>query len=267
MLLSLLLIQFYKKHDFEAYQTRYFTLKESDLSGPVVKHFESLGYLVNCEVKDCDIVARKDDYLIAVEIKRGFNARLLFQVMDRQNFADEVYIALPKPKQLRKDAAKIRKLAQILNFGLIYVSLGAVSYVDVMHVPEVRDIPRKNIRKIKTMKEAEKRSFELNEGGSARKKIATAYREKCIAIAAAIYIEGNLTSKEIKDKYITGTDVNRALSRNHYGWFDKEADGTYSLKDSAREELESGNFARLFNLYLEKFCDKNNLPTIDNQKE
>lgn len=239
-------------------------MREADLSEPVVKHFESLGYLVNCEVKGCDIVARKEDYLIAVEIKRGFNAKLLFQVMDRQNFADEVYIALPKPKQLRKDAAKIRQLAQMLNFGLIYVSLGEISYVDIMHIPIGRDIPRKNIRKKAAVKEAEKRSLELNKGGSTRKKIATAYREKCIAIAAAMYLEGNLTPKELRDKYIASFDTRRALSGNHYGWFNKEDDGSYSLNNSAEEELESGSFSQLFKLYLEKFREKNNLPTIDN---
>lgn len=239
-------------------------MKEVDLSESVVKHFESLGYTVNCEVKGCDIVARKEDYLIAVEIKRGFNAKLLFQVMDRQNFADEVYIAIPKPKQLRKDAAKIRKLAQILNFGLIYVTLGELSYVDIMHIPTSKDIPRKNIRKSKVTKEAEKRSIELNAGGSTRKKIATAYREKCIAIAAAMYIEGNLTPKELKDKYIGSAGIGNALARNYYGWFDKGDDGRYVLKDSAIDELESGNFSKLFKLYLEKFREKNNLPAIDN---
>jgi hypothetical protein len=34
---------------------------ETDLSAPVKSYLEGHGYQVNCEVKNCDIVATKDD--------------------------------------------------------------------------------------------------------------------------------------------------------------------------------------------------------------
>jgi len=245
-------------------------LKESDLSQPVKTYFESLGYVVNCEVKGCDLVARKDDYLIAIEIKKGFTTKLLFQAMDRQNFADEVYIAIVKPKRLTSDTAKIRRLAKVLNLGLLYVSFGSVSYVDVLHIPGERDTPRKNRRKERTLKEAKGRSLELNQAGITRMKIATAYREKCMAIAAALCTADALSLKELKEVYGIEGNTSRLLQRNYYGWFVKKEKGLYCLKDGALDELVFGNFAEIFNLYLDKFrtvSAKNALPTIDNLKK
>ena len=228
-------------------------MKETDLSPPVTAYFESLGYVVNAEVKGCDLVARRGDYLIAVEMKKGFCTKLLFQAMDRQNFADEVYVAVLKPKRLTSDTAKIRRLAKVLDFGLLYVSLGAVPYVDVLHIPKERGYARSNKRKGSVAKEARGRSLELNKGGSARKKIATAYRERCMAIAAAMYGGGSFSPAELKAAYDTPVNTAAMLNRNYYGWFLKEANGRYSLKEAAVEELESGEFSEIFRLYRSKY--------------
>ena len=39
-------------------------MKETELDKPVRSWLEKQGYIVSCEVKNCDIVARKDDELL-----------------------------------------------------------------------------------------------------------------------------------------------------------------------------------------------------------
>ena len=229
-------------------------MKESDLSRPVAAYFESMNYTVNAEVKGCDLVARNGDYLIAIEIKKGFTTKLLFQAMDRQNFADEVYIATVKPKRLSSDTAKIRRLAKDLNFGYLYVSHGPVPYVDVLHVPQKREKPRKNKRKELAIKEAKGRTLELNTGGSTRTKIATAYRERCMAIAAALYSAGrDLSPCELSELYGLDFDCGSYLRRNYYGWFIKISKGRYVLGENAAKEIASSGFSQIYSLYIDRF--------------
>src|SRR5690625_2506720 len=71
---------------------------ETDLYKPVQHYFHSLGYRVQAEVNDCDVVAVKDDSLIIIELKLNLNITLLMQATKRQKFTSEVYIAIPKPK-------------------------------------------------------------------------------------------------------------------------------------------------------------------------
>ena len=49
---------------------------EFELYEPVKDFFENLGYSVMGEVKNCDIVAKKDDDIIICEIKKSFNISL-----------------------------------------------------------------------------------------------------------------------------------------------------------------------------------------------
>ena len=68
---------------------------ETELSPPVKAYLEFHGYQVNCEVKDCDIVAIKGDELVIVELKTSVNLTLLVQATKRQSIGDCVYIAVP----------------------------------------------------------------------------------------------------------------------------------------------------------------------------
>ena len=74
-------------------------MKEYELFAPVRDMFESMGYRVNAEVKDCDVTAVKGDELIITELKRSLSVNLLAQALDRQKTGANVYIAVPKPKR------------------------------------------------------------------------------------------------------------------------------------------------------------------------
>jgi len=229
-------------------------MRESDLSHPVVKYFEDLGYLVNCEVNDIDIVARKNEYLIAIELKLTFNMRLLFQVMDRLKFADETYVALPRPKRRSKDLSKIRQLAELLNFGILLVDAGLVQHVEVLYMPHPGNKVRDNKRKRRANKEADGRSVELNKGGVTNIKIITAYREKCVAIASIMQFRGDISAKELRNDFNFAHDIGQALSKDYYKWFEKTSLGRYALTEKALTEIESTTeFKRLFDAYLERY--------------
>jgi len=229
-------------------------MRESDLSQPVVKYFEDLGYSVNCEVKGIDIVARKDDYLVAIELKLSFNMTLLFQVMDRLKFSDEVYIALPKPKRRSKDLTKIRQLAEILNFGVLLVDTSIAWHVDALCTPHQKDKPRDNKRKRIAQKEACGRSIELNKGGVRSIKIITAYREKCLAAASIMYLKNGITAKELRTNFGFDKTITTTLKRDYYKWFEKTDQDSYKLTQKAHSEIENTpEFKRLFDAYLNKY--------------
>ena len=59
--------------------------KETDMYEPIKKKLEGLGYTVRAEVKDCDIVAVKDDEMSVVEMKRSFNITVVYQAMNRRS--------------------------------------------------------------------------------------------------------------------------------------------------------------------------------------
>ena len=228
--------------------------KESDLYYPIKEYFESEGFVVNCEVKNCDLTAKKDERLIVVEIKKNFNAKLLFQAIDRQRFADEVYIAIPKPKRLTKDTPKMRLIAEKMNFGLIYVSInGPAQYIDILCMPTAKDQPRNTARKRFVMNEISGRTIDINKAGANKEKLATAYREKCIEIAAILYYEKIISPKLLRDKYGLTDSIAAILGKNHYGWFDRIEKGKYALSNSVDKEIEQGKFASVFKLYIDKY--------------
>jgi len=229
-------------------------MNESDLSRPVTEYFESLGYAVNCEVNGIDVVAHKDTYLIAIELKLTFNMKLLFQVMDRLKFVDEAYVALPAPKRRSKDLTKIRQLAEKLNFGVLLVHTGVAEYVDVLHVPISRNNSRDNKRKRRAAKEVEGRSVELNKGGVTRVKIVTAYREKCIAVVAIMHIHGDIKIAELRESYGFDKDIGRVLGNDRSKWFERVEIGRYKATEKAQNDiLATSEFKRLFDAYLEKY--------------
>src|SRR5690554_3739635 len=98
---------------------------EAGLYQPIYEYLTRQGYTVRGEVKDCDIVAIKEEELVIIELKRNLSVELLGQAADRQRITSGVYIALPKPKaSLRSSKWKgIRKLLRRLELGLILVDM------------------------------------------------------------------------------------------------------------------------------------------------
>jgi len=110
-------------------------VKESDLYFPIKIFLKNLGYEVKGEIKNCDIVAQKDDAVIIIELKLSLNVTLLLQAVERLTLTDTVYIAIPKHCTLyKKKSANVKKLIARLGLGLIIVDMQQQNnYVEVVN--------------------------------------------------------------------------------------------------------------------------------------
>ncbi len=89
--------------------------REFELIKPVSDYFTRQGYHVLEEVPigycRADIVAFKDDTVVAVELKLQYSQKALIQVKNYQLAADYVYLALP----LMKSFSMLRKKEHLLR--------------------------------------------------------------------------------------------------------------------------------------------------------
>ena len=228
--------------------------KEADLYAPVCEYFSSLGYDVQAEVKDCDLVAKKDGETIVAELKTGFTLKLVYQAMDRQSVSDLVYVVIPRPKRGAKGPQwrNMLKLMKKLDIGIITVAMDSpLKTVDVVSVPAGSSLPKNSKKKTSLDKEADQRNLRTNTGGVNKTKILTAYREKSIY---ALCITEAL--KEVKpsklNKIMNEAYAGYILSRNYYGWFKKVSKGVYGVSEKGYQLLESGEYEEAIKYYREK---------------
>lgn len=231
-------------------------LQEADLYKPIQRYFLREGYEVYGEVKDCDIVAVKEDDLVIVELKLTLSVDLLIQAAKRQKLTDQVYIAIPRPKGRlnSKQWADKCHLVKRLELGLIVVSFpGNHSKADILIHPTSfhRKIAagRNKMKREAILKEISGRSADFNIGGSSRTKIMTAYKENCIQIACILNNMGPLSPKALKVMG-AGDKIPSILTNNYYGWFKRIKRGTYAITEKGRLEVQE--YQELVNYYLEK---------------
>ena len=214
-------------------------LQETDLYQPIKNHLLQLGFEVKGEIKDCDIVAIKEDLLLIIELKLSLNITLLLQAVDRFSVADIVYIAIPKQCTLyKKQSKQVNKLIKRLGIGLIVVDLQPTEqYVEIVFDPQDYT-PRKNKRKQGALlKEFNLRIGDTQKGGSTRAKAGlTAYRQRCIRVAEYLLKKPTAKGAEIK-KEIGEPQATQFLHNNYYSWFDKVERGVYKLSEQGRSEL------------------------------
>lgn len=226
---------------------------EADLYEPVQNYFHSLGYEIQAEVKDCDVVAFKDESLIIIELKLNLNITLLMQAANRQKFTPDVYIAIPRPKTSlrRRRWRDLVYLVRRLELGLILVSFeGRRPSLDIVHKPGPFDRKKsmqQNIKqKNKILEEARSRKSNVNIGGSHQITMMTAYKEVSIQIAYYIDQLGPMSAKELKE-ISTGERTYGILYHNYYKWFTRVGRGVYDLTDDGRKEYKK--FPEIIELY------------------
>ncbi len=228
-------------------------ISEFELFEPVRRLFAEAGYKVNAEVKDCDVTAVKDGEFIIIELKRNLSVALLAQGLKRQKTGAKVYIAVPKPKNYNfKKYRDTFYVIKKLELGLIFVTLrGEHSFAETVFDPEEFFPPvSKNYKKRREiMKEIEGRAVETNTGGVTKRKIVTAYTEKCINIACILDTYGELSPKQIKE-YGGDESCGNILRMNVYGWFEKVRTGVYRITLEGRKALLE--YPELEKYYTEK---------------
>lgn len=216
------------------------SLKEKDMHEPLCTFLTGQGYRVNAEVRGCDLTARKDGELIAIEMKTRFSARLLAQAVRRQRTYDGVYIAIPVAgsKKMPPSMKDITILCRGLGVGLLLVRyLKTKTKVEVIFHPRMRDTPSKGKRRRAVIREIDGRYAELNTAGSTvRDERVTAYKQRALFVASLLDRLGEASPKALRDLGADKT-AQRILSMNHYGWFERVETGIYRLHPAGKEAL------------------------------
>ncbi len=219
-------------------------MKETELDQPVRTWLEHQGYSVSCEVKNCDIVARKDDDLLIVELKTRFSLDLVYQAVNRKNLTDSVYVAvpiLPGKKSIPK-YKDVKKLLNRLEVGLILVRfMKTKTRVEVVSHPEEYKPRKAHRRRASIIREIDGRYSEFNKAGSAvADRRVSAYKQQALVTAFLLDREGPLSPKIIRIMG-GGAKTQQILGGNVYGWFDRVSRGIYELNEAGSGALALHN--------------------------
>lgn len=221
-------------------------MAESDLYMPLKRAFEAQGFAVFGEVNACDLVARRGDELLIVEMKCSFNLELVFQGLERQRATETVYLAFEAPARYdKKRWMGMKRLCRRLGLGLIVVRMqrkkagGQHDGVPDVLLDPAPYKPRIDSKRRKLiLNEIGRRSGDYNVGGSTRRKIVTAYREEALRIALQLNALG---PSRVRTLALSG-ELKKAgsiLLNNYYGWFERLGRGTYQLSDQGKLALET----------------------------
>ncbi|MCM1990999.1 DUF2161 family putative PD-(D/E)XK-type phosphodiesterase [Oceanirhabdus seepicola] len=214
-------------------------LKEADMYAPLKKFLERQGFNVKGEVKDCDIVGDRDGHVVIIEMKKSLNFKLLLQGSLRQKLAENVYLAIEKPKKshFTKEWNDKKYLLKRLELGLIFVSKDKVEVIIEPKEYNLKNVRRRNKKKRESLiKEFNNRTGDFNSGGVSKSKIVTAYREETLKIAYYINENGEISIKELIKLGCT-KKTSSILQKNFYDWFKRVKRGTYSLTDKGERAL------------------------------
>ena len=216
-------------------------MKETELDKPIGKWLEKQGYSVSCEVKNCDIVARKGDELLIIELKTRFSLDLVYQAVNRKNLTDSVYVAVPL-QHGRKTIPKykeVKKLLARLEVGLILVRfLKNKTRVEIISHPANYTPKKAKKRIVSIIREIDGRYSEFNKAGSTvTGRRVSAYKQQALVAAYLLKDKESLSPSQIR-KSGGGAKTQQILAGNVYGWFDRVSRGLYCLNPAGREALE-----------------------------
>ena len=216
-------------------------MKETDLYPPLKTYLENQGYAVSGEVKNCDIVARKGEDIVIVELKTRLSVTLLEQAVKRKEITESVYIAVPMPAGRRRypGLGDLVPLLRRLEVGFITVSfLKNKSRVEVVLHPEPAAFRNAVRKRAAIIREIDSRYAEIDQGGRpAAKGLFTAYRQEAVRLAYLVRRGERLSPKQLRELG-GGPKTQSILSRNVYGWFIRVDKGVYAISPEGRESLE-----------------------------
>ena len=209
-------------------------VKEAELYPPVKAHLTRAGWQVKGEVGAADVVGRRGDDILVVELKLGFSLALFHQGIARLALTDLVYLAVPaggKTKALKANVA----LARRLGLGVLTVRLRD-GFVEVLADPGPY-APRKSRKKTaRLLKAFERLDGDPNDGGATRHGIVTGYRQDAVKCAKFLAVHGPSKGSTVKD-WAEVPAATRIMADDHYGWFTRVSRGVYGLTEAGRKGL------------------------------
>lgn len=218
-------------------------LREEDLYAPVKSLLERQGYKVLGEVFGIDVLAVREDAMVAVELKTTLNLELILQATARQRTVDSVYVAVPRKGRamVTKRWKELLHLLRRLEVGLVLVtpSTGATEVL-VEAVPYDRADSRRQAKRKRAalLKEFSGRQGDRNTGGVNRRRIYTVYRQMAEETARLLAGEGPCSVRRLRELGAEPAKVMGILHANHYGWFEHLGRDLYGLSEKGRKALE-----------------------------
>ncbi len=214
-------------------------IREADLYLPVKRLLEAQGYTVKGEVGAADVVALRvgEDEPVIVELKSSFSLSLFHQAVDRQALTDAVYVAVPRGagRASAKALTDNRKLCRRLGLGLITVRL-ADGFVEIHCDPEPYRPRQSKPRKALLLREFSRRVGDPNSGGATRRNLVTAYRQEAL-LCLSLLGESGPTKASLVAQRTRVSHARRLMADNHYGWFERVANGVYGLSPTGEDAL------------------------------
>ncbi|MBW7474637.1 hypothetical protein K0T92_07760 [Paenibacillus oenotherae] len=226
---------------------------ETELYQPIKQYFEAQGYEVKSEVMHCDLVAIHpvSGDTILVEMKKTFTLPLLLQGIERLRLSGQVMLAIERNRKKsgshNQRFSDLAELCRMLGLGLMTITFFKTKSPVIELLCQPGDPPirgQRRLRQSRLLNEFRERSGDYNIGGSTRRKLVTAYREKALRIASALHAHGQLSPRRAAE--LTG--VVRAahfLQKDYYGWFERIERGVYRLQASG--ELAVAEYADVIN--------------------
>lgn len=199
---------------------------EADLYGPVKAYLMGQGYDVKGEVGAADIVGRRGDDVVVVELKLGFSLALFHQGIKRLEVTDDVYVVVPAGGKNKMVLSNV-KLARRLGLGVLTVRLRD-GFVEALADPGPYAA-----RKLKKTKKVLLRAFDSlegdpNKGGSTRHGIITGYRQDALKCARFLAVHGASKGAKVAE-WTEVQNARRIMADNHYKWFTRVERGVYRL--------------------------------------
>lgn len=217
---------------------------ETELYEPIKRYLEALGFEVRSEIHHCDLVAvRGDEPPVIVELKRTLNLPLLVQGLDRLSQAEDVYVGVEMPGTGKAPHglkwSDLSRLCRRLGLGLITVRFYKTRKpkVEVVCEPGGYSPRLSKVKAARLLHEFRERSGDYNVGGSTRRKLVTAYREKALALARTLQQHGALSPKQLRD-LTENPKAADMLQKNYYRWFERASRGIYRLTPLGEREIE-----------------------------
>nr|WP_127532946.1 DUF2161 family putative PD-(D/E)XK-type phosphodiesterase [Paenibacillus kobensis] len=236
--------------------------EEAELYEPVKRFYESRGYEVKSEVLHCDLVAVRrnihggaanDDFyaasanddseeIIIVEMKRTFNLALLLQGVERLRMNSLVTLVVERNRKksgaVNQRFGEITELCRMLGLGLMTVTLFKTKPALIELLCEPGDPPRARYRAKRherLLREFRERSGDYNVGGSTKRKLMTAYREKCLRMA--VTLSSGPSSPAAIARQTAVPKAGEMLRTNYYRWFERAERGIYRLTAAGHAAL------------------------------
>lgn len=215
-------------------------LQETALYPPVKALLESQGYEVKSEIGAVDVMAvRGKEEPVIVELKTGFSLSLFHQAAERQAITDHVYLAVPHTAGRTAYRTFKRNLALCRRLGLGLITIRADDGHTTIHCDPGPYKPRKSkARTTRLLREFARRVGDPNDGGATRVGLVTTYRQD--ALKCLDYLHANGPSKASVVASRTGATTARAIMYDdHYGWFERVAQGIYQATPKGIEAMNS----------------------------